>query len=166
MCSCSHLLNCCCIKSRSVCVRSFHLWVSFQVKKEFMWWSQCMHGLCRCLSGLERWHRAVRRVSSWTGSCESVSPAAWSVTTLWFPHAALNTAVSYTAVCSWRESRAGSDDRLWCCVAVAWSCKAVSGQFYDTLLKKCLQCSELCGSHPEACADACRSESESPTESH
>lgn len=40
---------------------------------------------------------------------------------------------------------------------VSWSCKAVSGQFYDTLLKKCLQCSELCGSHPEACADACRS---------
>ncbi|XP_073684915.1 tumor necrosis factor receptor superfamily member 13B [Garra rufa] len=41
----------------------------------------------------------------------------------------------------------------------AWKCKAVSGQFYDTLLKKCLRCSELCGSHPAACADACRSES-------
>lgn len=40
---------------------------------------------------------------------------------------------------------------------VSWNCKAVSGQFYDTLLKKCLQCSELCGSHPEVCADACRS---------
>ncbi len=39
----------------------------------------------------------------------------------------------------------------------------MSGQFYDTLLKKCLQCSELCGSHPEACADACRSESEDTT---
>ncbi len=39
----------------------------------------------------------------------------------------------------------------------------MSGQFYDTLLKKCLQCSELCGSHPEVCADACRSESEDTT---
>ncbi|KAL1263853.1 hypothetical protein QQF64_004208 [Cirrhinus molitorella] len=39
----------------------------------------------------------------------------------------------------------------------AQRCKAVSGQFYDTLLKKCLKCSELCGSHTAACEDTCRS---------
>lgn len=38
---------------------------------------------------------------------------------------------------------------------VSWRCKAVSGQFYDRLLKKCLKCSEICGSHTSACADAC-----------
>jgi len=34
----------------------------------------------------------------------------------------------------------------------------VSGQFYDRLLKKCLNCSEICGSHPSACRHACKSE--------
>ncbi|XP_030631500.1 tumor necrosis factor receptor superfamily member 13B [Chanos chanos] len=42
-------------------------------------------------------------------------------------------------------------------LAVAQDCKATPGQFYDRLLKKCLKCSVVCGSHPSECSQECQS---------
>ncbi|KAJ8362830.1 hypothetical protein SKAU_G00116610 [Synaphobranchus kaupii] len=35
-------------------------------------------------------------------------------------------------------------------------CRAKPGHFYDPLLKKCMLCTELCGSHPVECSHACQ----------
>lgn len=37
-------------------------------------------------------------------------------------------------------------------------CKAMPGHYYDMLLKKCVNCSAVCGRHPVECSAHCQSE--------
>uniref|UniRef100_A0AAY5EHV1 TACI cysteine-rich domain-containing protein n=1 Tax=Electrophorus electricus TaxID=8005 RepID=A0AAY5EHV1_ELEEL len=101
------------------------------------------------------------------------------------PHACLSSRTHITTVCSlWEGLWMGSSfthcqttllqfssvhiakckcsilslNKQLCAVsAVAYDCKAVPGQFYDRLLKKCFKCSDLCGHHPLECSPVCPS---------
>lgn len=40
----------------------------------------------------------------------------------------------------------------------AVNCKTQPGHYYDKLLNKCIECKEICGTHPPECAPHCQSE--------
>lgn len=43
-------------------------------------------------------------------------------------------------------------------VLASAKCKKQTGHYYDPLLKRCIQCAEICGGHPEECSQYCQSE--------
>lgn len=41
-------------------------------------------------------------------------------------------------------------------VLASESCKIQTGHYYDSLLKRCVQCAQICGSHPAECSQYCQ----------
>uniref|UniRef100_A0A8D2JIP1 TACI cysteine-rich domain-containing protein n=1 Tax=Varanus komodoensis TaxID=61221 RepID=A0A8D2JIP1_VARKO len=43
------------------------------------------------------------------------------------------------------------------CISASMDCSKRVGFFYDSLLRKCINCSSICGQHPIECLPFCRS---------